>query len=121
MQFSNAPKKNIQNTIFAIPAEILTLIGLDLTVLNPVSGSVLYDIKDGKFNLTKLKDVYSDGKHSKFNLSHKAPSHVDFAGNLNVQIRMKQYNLFFQVGRAIYFQYSRELDKAHLFDQQHSE
>lgn len=97
LQFQNSPKKNLQNTIFAIPAEILTLIGLNLTVLNPVSGTVLFDIHNGKFNITKLKDVYSEGRHSKFNLSHRSSSHVDFAGNLNVTIRMKQYNLFFKL------------------------
>ena len=95
--FINPPKKNLQNTIFAIPAEILTMIGLDLTVLNPISGTILFDIRDGKSYLTKFKDVYSEGKLSKFHLSNVSPSYLDFDGNLNVQIRMKQYNLFFKL------------------------
>jgi hypothetical protein len=95
--FINPPKKNLQNTIFAIPAEILTMIGLDLTVLNPISGTILFDIRDGKSHLTKFKDVYSEGKLSKFNLSNASQSYLDFDGNLNVQIRMKQYNLFFKL------------------------
>ena len=98
LQFLNPPKKNLQNTIFAIPAEILTLLGLDLTVLNPVSGTIFYDIKDGKVYLTKFKDIYSEGKLSKFHLTNSnVPSYVDFDGNLNIQIRMKQYNLFFKL------------------------
>lgn len=98
LQFLNPPKKNLQNTIFAIPGEILTMLGLDLTVLNPVSGTIFYEIKDGKAYLTKFKDVYSEGKLSKFNLSHSSyPSFVAFDGELQMQIKMKQYNLFFKL------------------------
>ncbi len=96
--FINPPKKNLHNTILAIPAEILTLIGLDLTVLNPISGTVLYTIQGGKIYLSKFKDVYSEGKLSKFNLNNrKEPCYVDFDGNICMQIRMKQYNLFFKL------------------------
>ncbi len=96
--FVNPPKKHLQNTILAIPAEILTMIGLDLTVLNPISGTIMYDIYDGKIMLTKFKNVYSEGKLSKFNLSHSSPaSYLDFDGNLHVHIRMKQHNLFFKL------------------------
>lgn len=103
LQFANPPKKNLQNTILAIPAEILTLIGLDLTVLNPVSGTILFDVKEGKFVLTKFKDVYSEGRLSKFHLTHPKISTVDFEGNLDVQIRMKQYNLFFKLAELLTF------------------
>lgn len=97
--FVNPPKRHLQNTIFAIPAELLTLIGLDIAALNPVSGTVLYEIRDGRVILTKFKDVYSEGHLSKFYLSNptKTPSYMDFEGNLAVQIRMKQYNLFFKL------------------------
>jgi len=99
LQFLNPPKKNLQNTIFAIPGEILTMLGLDLTVLNPVSGTIFYEVKDGRAYLTKFKDVYSEGKLSKFNLTNSNyPSYVELTdGNLQMQIRMKQYNLFFKL------------------------
>jgi hypothetical protein len=98
LQFLNQPKKNLQNTIFAIPGEILTMLGLNLSVLNPVSGTVFYEIKNGKACLTKFKDIYSENKLSKFNLSHsERPSYVDFDGNLDIQIKMRQYNLFFKL------------------------
>lgn len=97
LQFVNPPKKNLQNTILAIPAEILTMIGLDLTVLNPISGTIFYDINNSKVFLTKFKDVYSEGRLSKFHLSSASPSFVDFDGKLDVSIRMKQYNLFFKL------------------------
>lgn len=96
LDFVNPARKQMQNPIFAIPVELLSLFGLDMAALNPVSGTVLYEVRDSKVMLTKFKDVYSEGKLSKFYLSNvaKTPSFMDFEGNLNVQIRMKQYNLF---------------------------
>jgi hypothetical protein len=88
----------LQHTILAIPAELLTRIGLDLAVLTPVRGSVLFDIKDGKAALNRFKDVYSKGRLSKFYLANNGiGSYVDFDGNLNLQVRMKQYNLIFKL------------------------
>lgn len=96
--FANPSKKNVQNILFTIPAEILSRIGLDLSVLNPVSGSIFFNIQDGKFLLTKFKDIYSEGKLSKFNLPDTTyQSYVDFEGNLHLQVRMKQYNLLFKL------------------------
>lgn len=98
LSFANPPKKNLQPTIFAIPAELLTRIGLDLAVLTPVRGTVLFDIREGKAVLNRFKDMYSKGRLSKFYLPHNGNlSYVDFDGNLNVQVRMKQYNLIFKL------------------------
>lgn len=96
--FVNPPKKNLQHTIFAIPSELLTRLGLDLAVLNPVRGMINYEIRDGRIVFTRFKDMYSKGRLSKFYLSNNGtPSYLDFDGNLNVQVRMKQYNLFFKI------------------------
>jgi hypothetical protein len=96
--FANPPKRNLQHTIFALPAELMARLGLDFGVLNPVRGQIFYDIKDSKIIFTRFKDVYSKGRLSKFYLSNSGfQSHMDFDGNLNLQIRMKQYNLFFKL------------------------
>lgn len=98
LNFNNPVKKHLANTIFAIPAEILTRIGLDLSVLTPVTGSVQYQIHEGKIYLTKFKDIYSHSHLSKFYLPNSyTPSYVDFDGNLNIQVRMKQYTLLFKL------------------------
>lgn len=98
LTFANPPKKNLQHTILAIPAELLTRIGLDLDVLTPVRGTVLFDIGNGRADLKRFKDVYSKGKMSKFNLCNGGRNcYVDFDGNLNLNIRMKQYNLIFKL------------------------
>ena len=97
--FTNSAKSAIKNTLFAIPAEIITRIGLNPAVLTPAEGGISYHIHDGKMFFTAFKDVYSEGKASKFYLpnSNKESSYVDFIGNVNVQLRMKQYNILFKL------------------------
>lgn len=96
--FSNHSKRVLHHPLFVIPTEILNRIGLDLAVLNPVMGIIHFNINNSKVFLTKFKDVYSEGKLSKFYLpSNGSSSYIDFDGNLNVQVRMKQYNLLFKI------------------------
>jgi hypothetical protein len=95
--FTNKSKNPVENTIFDFPADILARIGLDLAVMTPVTGTVLYEINDGNIYLKKFKDMFSERKLSKFYLSNQHISTIDFDGNLNLQIRMKQYNLLFKL------------------------
>jgi len=98
LNFVNPIKKDYQHTILAIPADILTRIGLDPEVLTPVKGRIDYEIKNGKIFLTSFKDMYSKKKVSKFYLSSgHSPSYVDFDGNMYVNVGMKQYNLIFKL------------------------
>lgn len=97
LEFSNPPKKNIPHPLFAIPSEIISRLGLDLSTLTPVIGTLFYEIKDQKIILTKLKESYSQGKTSKFYLAASPESYIDFDGNLHVQIKMKQSNVFFKL------------------------
>ena len=96
--FTTVTRKNFPHPIFAIPSEVIGRLGLDVGVLNPFSGSVYYEIRGDKVYLTKLKDVYSEGKLSKFYLTRTPyTSYFDLNGNLNVQVKMKQYNLLFKL------------------------
>ena len=96
--FNNAAKKTIHNPLLAIPAEIISRIGLNLDVLNPTSGTIFFEIQDYKVKLTKFKDVYSEGKLSKFYLpKNNYVSFVDLDGHVHVQVSMKQYNLLFKL------------------------
>ncbi len=98
LHFLNPPKTNFRNTIFAIPAEILKRIGLDPSVMTPVTGTMTLHIKGDRIYLTRMKDVYSEGRASKFYLARRSEhSWIDFDGNINAQIRMKQYNLLFKL------------------------
>ena len=98
LSFLNLPKTNLQHTIFAIPAELITRIGLDLSVLTPIRGTISYEIGEGRANITGFKDIYSKGRVSKFYLPKTDyESYVDFDGNLHLQIRMKQHNLLFKL------------------------
>jgi hypothetical protein len=112
LTFANPPRKNLQHSILAIPAELLTRIGLDLAVLTPVRGMVYFDIKGGKAMINQFKDVYSKGRLSKFYIANNgAKSYVDFDGNLNLQIRMKQYNLIFKLAELFTFNVQGTLRK----------
>jgi hypothetical protein len=96
--FSHSQKQQVHHPIFAIPAEILARIGLDLAVLNPVRGRIQFHIAESKLYLDKFKDVYSKGRMSKFYLADNGyQSYLDFDGNLHMQVRMKQYNLLFKL------------------------
>lgn len=80
--FINTSKRNLP-ALFATPA------GLDASALIPVKGTIDYEIKEQKICFTKLKNVYSEGKIWKFSLPNTG-SYLDFSGNLNVQLCMKQ-------------------------------
>lgn len=120
--FSNRSKKLLQNTIFQIPSDIISRIGLDPAVLTPVTGTVQYEIHDGRVYLTRFKDIYSDAKLSKFYLASTHPSTVDFDGGLNVQVKMKQYNLIFKLAELFTFNIQGNLKKpVYSVQKQHSE
>lgn len=110
--FANPPKSSLQNTIFAIPAEIITRIGLNPAVLTPIEGAVQFEIEEGKILFKKFKDVYSDSRASKFYLPNSTtPSFLDFEGNLNIQVRMKQYNLLFKIAELFTVTVKGNLEK----------
>lgn len=97
--FHHSSKTDKASSIVQIPSEILSTLGLDLSTLSPVSGTVDYRLENGKVYLTKLKDVYSAGHLSKFYLSKKEthPSYVDFDGNIQMHVNVKQNNLLFKL------------------------
>jgi hypothetical protein len=68
----------------------------------PAQGKVYFEIKDRKFYLTQLSEVYSEGKYSRFYLPKDAqPSFIDFDANLNVYIKVKQYNLLMKLTESL--------------------
>lgn len=112
LYFINRSKKLFQNTIFQIPSDLLSRIGLDLSVLTPVIGTIQYQIRDGKIYLTKFKDIYSEGKLSKFYLSGTGyPSYLEFDGKLHVQVKMRQHNLLFKLAELFTVNIQGELGK----------
>lgn len=114
LYFNNLQQRNSRNPLFAIPAELIDRIGIDPTILTPASGTIYFTIGEGKFFPTKFKDVYSDGRLSQFNLtSNSLPSYMDFNGNLNLNIRIKQYNLLLKLTDLFTFNITGTLDKPH--------
>lgn len=91
--FINSFKR--EYTVFDVPSDVLgRLFGLDLELLVPVQGVMEYILKDGKLQFTALKNCYSENKRSKFFLLDKETPYLDLDGNINLNIKMKQYVLF---------------------------
>ncbi len=90
----------------------MTRIGLDLDVLTPVRGVIEYEIKDSRVAFTRFKDVYSKKRVSKFYLPNNSEqSYVDFDGNLNLHVRMKQYNIIFKLAELFTVTVQGDLQK----------
>ena len=94
LHFINSFKRG--HTVFDLPADFFgRIIGLDLELLTPVTGTLEYEVRDGKCYLTQMKETYSEGKRSKFFLvDGEERPYIDFEGNLDINIQMKQYVLF---------------------------
>ncbi|WP_108624374.1 hypothetical protein [Candidatus Similichlamydia epinepheli] len=91
LNFINTFKRDYH--ILDIPFEILGRLGLDMGLFIPIRGDLEYIIVDRRFYFTQLKNSYSEGKRSQFYLSPIEHSFIDFDGNININIRMKQYVL----------------------------
>lgn len=112
LQFSNKrQQRDMSNPFLAIPVELINRIGLDPAILTPASGTISFNVKDGKFFLTKFKDVYSEGRLSQFHLTNSPlPSYMDFDGNLNLNVRINQNNLLFKLTELSTFTITGSLD-----------
>lgn len=97
LRFTNLPPKNLISNLLMIPTEITARIGLDLSLLVPVRGTISYEIREGKIHFLNLDNMYSEGKHSRFYLAKGTPAYLDFDGHLNLKIKMKQYNLLMKL------------------------
>lgn len=87
--FLNTFKK--ETHLLDIPFELIARLGLDTKLLVPVKGEFTYEMRHGKIYLTDLRGAHSEGKRSKFYLSNSRPSYIDFSGDIDISIKMKQY------------------------------
>ena len=95
-------------------------LGLNPEVLNPVTGTIYFNLQGDRFYFTKFKDVYSEGRGSKFYLAQGvSPSWMDMNGNLSIQIGMKQYNLIFKIAELFTVSIQGTVKKPKYFLQKH--
>ena len=97
LEFSHIPKRTFLSNLLFLPTEITARIGLDLTALVPARGIISYTIQNGKVHFQEFKEMYSEGKYSRFYLAEGFPAYIDFQGNLNMKLKMKQYNLLMKL------------------------
>lgn len=84
--------------LLGFTSDFMSGLGLDWDVITPSSGSIEYAIKDGRILLTRLKDVYSQGKLAKYSLPKEGKvSSVDFKGNLDITIKLRPHQPLLKV------------------------
>lgn len=111
LQFLNPLRQDIPSSLFAMPDDLLKPVGFDQSSLHPISGTIGYEIKEGKIYLTKFKDVYSDHKLIKYHLQKTDPSYIDFAGNLSIQVRIQPYHVLSKLAQLCTLQIHGTLAK----------
>lgn len=81
------PKKK---NILDLPWDILSVLGLDPSLLVPVCGQLEFTFDRNRILIDRLRRSYSDKNRSTFFLDPKAISYIGLDGALFIRIRMKQ-------------------------------
>lgn len=91
LRFSSK-EKNKFSFLQKLPLQLLKKMGLDESLITPISGEVDFSIRDGKIFLQALKGVQSDKKRSEFFIPKGGEqTYFDFQGNLFLNIKMRQF------------------------------
>lgn len=83
-------QKDNKGDFFALPRSFFKDLGLDPSILNPISGELSFYIQDKKALITYLSNVRSEEGRSQFILSNDSDNYIDFNGNVNVDVLIKQ-------------------------------
>lgn len=94
LSFINSFKRG--KSVFDLPTHLFgRIVGLDLELLIPVEGQLLFNLDQGYFVLSELKDSFSEGRRSQFFLAEKdVPPRMSLRGSLEIFVKMKQFVLF---------------------------
>jgi hypothetical protein len=114
LHFVNPIRQKEAPLLFTMPADPLAHLNLEAKVLSPVTGTVLFQMKESRLYLTRFKDVFSEGRSSRFYLADSStPSWIDAKGNLSLHLRMKQYNFIFKIAELFTMSIEGNLKKPH--------
>jgi hypothetical protein len=109
LSFTNAVKKESSN-IFEISLDLIKDLGLDLSLLSPVSGEMNIHLAGDKFYIEELRNTYSEGQRSEFYLASGEPSYIDVKGNVHLDLKMKQ-DVVLKIGESFILNIRGTLDK----------
>ena len=93
IKFINSFDREI-NPVFNFAKEIIGRIGLDPVLMVPIIGELDFNIYNGKMNFSRMYNSFSENERSYFYLWNKTQSYIDFDGNIQIDVRMKQHVLF---------------------------
>lgn len=84
--------------LLGMTVDLMSRVGFDWDVITPTGGIVEYQLADEKLVITKLKDVYSQGKLAKYSLAKEGNrSTIGFDGKLDLLLRLKPAQSFLKV------------------------
>jgi hypothetical protein len=94
LTFINSFKRG--KSVFDLPTHLFgRIVGLDLELLIPVEGRLLFELDKGYFTLTDLQESFSEGRRSQFFLAEQeVPPRMSLRGDLEIFVRMKHFVLF---------------------------
>jgi len=94
LSFINSFKRG--KSVFDLPTHLFgRIVGLDLELLIPVEGRLLFELDKGYFALTDLQESFSEGRRSQFFLAEQeVPPRMSLRGDLEIFVRMKHFVLF---------------------------
>ena len=97
-RFHYAKKSRIGKGLLGMTADLMSRVGFDWDVITPTGGTVEYQIADGKVVITRLKDVYSQGRLAKYSVVKEGHrSTIGFDGKLDMLLRLKPTQPFLKV------------------------
>jgi hypothetical protein len=89
LNFVKSIKKEF--SFWDIPLNLMKDFGLDTGLLSPVVGEAEFILSQGRLYFTLLKNMYSEGERSQFDLaSPSAESYLGLDGSWHVDLKMKQ-------------------------------
>ncbi len=80
------------------PATVFSRISIGSDVAYPAMGSIDFQVHNGAIHLTRLKDVFNEGKMVKFHLAERAtPSTIGLDGSLNIAVQVKPRHILLKM------------------------
>jgi hypothetical protein len=109
------PKKNEHfESFFALPTQQFLKIGITPHSLQPVTGTIEIYLKENRFYLTKLKNVFSEGRGVKFSLNKEnSPFWVSLQGDFFLQLRIKKNHSLFKIHESFLLSLEGSIEKPH--------
>ncbi len=109
LNFVSLTKKEF--SFWDVPLSLIKDLGLDPSILTPVTGEAEFSLSHGKVYLTSLQNTYSEGMRSQFELAAPGTdSYLSLDGTWHIDLQMKQ-SVVWKVGEKLILSIRGNLEK----------